>query len=169
VPVTPPPQLGRDRPEWVVAINRNSWSQSIGISGRNQPVRPHKSAVGGIKIVRRAEDVASSLTASIEAIKILAPHASNRGLPPRGDGSWGIGIYHRCKERLSIWVGGYLRCRRHFGGSDCERRDCLVASNRELALEMVCRVTGDRKSPFSNCLSDAIVKIAAIAEAIGDR
>jgi hypothetical protein len=34
-----PPQPGRDRPEWVVAINRNAWSQSIGISGRNQPVR----------------------------------------------------------------------------------------------------------------------------------
>ena len=33
------PQAGRDRPEWVVAINRNAWSQSIGISGRNQPVR----------------------------------------------------------------------------------------------------------------------------------
>jgi hypothetical protein len=33
------PQPGRDRPEWVVAINRNAWSQSIGISGRNQPVR----------------------------------------------------------------------------------------------------------------------------------
>ena len=35
----PRPQAGRDRPEWVVAINRNRWSQSIGISGRNQPVR----------------------------------------------------------------------------------------------------------------------------------
>jgi hypothetical protein len=33
------PQPGRDRPEWVVAINRNAWSQSIGIGGRNQPVR----------------------------------------------------------------------------------------------------------------------------------
>ena len=33
------PQPGRDRPEQVVAINRNAWSQSIGISGRNQPVR----------------------------------------------------------------------------------------------------------------------------------
>ena len=32
------PQPGRDRPEWVVAINRNAWSQSIGIGGRNQPV-----------------------------------------------------------------------------------------------------------------------------------
>ena len=32
-------QPGRDRPEWVVAINRNAWSQSIGNSGRNQPVR----------------------------------------------------------------------------------------------------------------------------------
>ena len=34
-----PPQPGRDRPEQVVAINRNAWSQSIGISGRNQSVR----------------------------------------------------------------------------------------------------------------------------------
>ena len=34
------PQAGRDRPEWVVAINRNAWSQSIVIGGRNQPVRP---------------------------------------------------------------------------------------------------------------------------------
>jgi hypothetical protein len=33
------PQPGRDRSEQVVAINRNAWSQSIGISGRNQPVR----------------------------------------------------------------------------------------------------------------------------------
>ncbi len=35
----PRPQAGRDRPEWVVAINRNAWSQSIGIAGRNHPVR----------------------------------------------------------------------------------------------------------------------------------
>jgi len=34
-----PPQAGRDRPEQVVAINRNAWPQSIGISGRNHPVR----------------------------------------------------------------------------------------------------------------------------------
>jgi len=33
------PQPGRDRSEQVVAINRNAWSQSIGIGGRNQPVR----------------------------------------------------------------------------------------------------------------------------------
>ena len=32
------PQAGRDRPEWVVAINRNAWSQSIGIAGRDHPV-----------------------------------------------------------------------------------------------------------------------------------
>jgi len=34
-----PPQPGRDRPERVAATHRNSSSQSIGISGRNQPVR----------------------------------------------------------------------------------------------------------------------------------
>jgi hypothetical protein len=33
------PQAGRDRPESVVAINRNAWSQSIGMAGRNRPVR----------------------------------------------------------------------------------------------------------------------------------
>src|SRR5262249_53577885 len=33
------PQLGRDRSKQVVAINRNARSQSIGISGRNHPVR----------------------------------------------------------------------------------------------------------------------------------
>ena len=31
-----PPQPGRNRPEWPVAINWNAWSQSIGITGRNQ-------------------------------------------------------------------------------------------------------------------------------------
>jgi len=35
----PRPQPGRDRPESVVAINRNAWSQSIGIAGRDHPVR----------------------------------------------------------------------------------------------------------------------------------
>ena len=33
------PQAGRDRPESVVAINRNGWSQSIGIAGRDHSVR----------------------------------------------------------------------------------------------------------------------------------
>ena len=34
----PRPQAGRDRPEWVVAINRNGWSQSIVTAGRNRPL-----------------------------------------------------------------------------------------------------------------------------------
>jgi hypothetical protein len=46
----PHPQAGRDRPEWVVAINRNAWSQSIGIGGRNHPVR----AVSGGSGVRNS-------------------------------------------------------------------------------------------------------------------
>ena len=33
------PQPGRNRPEWVVAINRNARSQSVGTPGRNHPVR----------------------------------------------------------------------------------------------------------------------------------
>jgi hypothetical protein len=35
----PRPQGGRDHPEQVVAINRNAWSQSIGMAGRDHPVR----------------------------------------------------------------------------------------------------------------------------------
>ena len=35
------PQGGRDRPEWVVAINRNGWSLSIVTAGRDHPVRAH--------------------------------------------------------------------------------------------------------------------------------
>jgi hypothetical protein len=38
----PPPYSstgGRDRPESVVAINRNRWSQSIGNTGRDRSVR----------------------------------------------------------------------------------------------------------------------------------
>ena len=37
--VTPVHSLVAIAPEWVVAINRNARSQSIGIGGRNQPVR----------------------------------------------------------------------------------------------------------------------------------
>ena len=35
----PRPQTGRDPSESVVAINRNGWSQSFGIAGRNHSVR----------------------------------------------------------------------------------------------------------------------------------
>ena len=38
------PQAGRDRPESVVAINRNAWSQSIGMAGRDHPVRTLRNA-----------------------------------------------------------------------------------------------------------------------------
>ena len=45
------PQPGRNRPEWVVAINWNAWSQSIGTGGRNHPVRAANS--GGIRFEKR--------------------------------------------------------------------------------------------------------------------
>ena len=38
----PRPQAGRDRPESVVAINRSGWTRSIGIAGRDRPVRAAK-------------------------------------------------------------------------------------------------------------------------------
>jgi len=51
------PQPGRDRPEWVVAINRNARSQSIGIGGRNKPVR-------AVSVSRMARGIDSSLKLS---------------------------------------------------------------------------------------------------------
>jgi hypothetical protein len=49
------PQPGRDRPEWAVAINRNARSQSIGIGGRNQPVRATSGPEPYWKLSFRAE------------------------------------------------------------------------------------------------------------------
>jgi hypothetical protein len=43
----PRPQCGRDRPEWVVAINRNGWSQTIVTAGRDHPVRAKLSSFIG--------------------------------------------------------------------------------------------------------------------------
>jgi hypothetical protein len=40
----PHPQAGRDRPEPMVAINRNAWSKSIGIDGRDRSVRALKTS-----------------------------------------------------------------------------------------------------------------------------
>ncbi len=40
------PQPGRNRPERVVAVNRNAWSQSVGIGGRNHPVRARSARSG---------------------------------------------------------------------------------------------------------------------------
>jgi hypothetical protein len=41
----PRPQAGRDRPECVVAINRNAWSRSIGIAGRDHSVCAWRNAL----------------------------------------------------------------------------------------------------------------------------
>ena len=49
----PRPQAGRDRPEWVVAINRNGWSQSIVTVGRDHPVRAHASTDAAVALLRR--------------------------------------------------------------------------------------------------------------------
>jgi hypothetical protein len=50
------PQAGRDRPEWVVAINRNAWSQSIGIGGRDHPSRARLANSGKIEAGRTGRE-----------------------------------------------------------------------------------------------------------------
>ena len=47
------PQPGRNRPERVVAINRNAWSQSVGTGGRNHPVRAGHWSGGFSMLIRR--------------------------------------------------------------------------------------------------------------------
>ena len=50
------PQPGRDRPEWVVAINRNAWSQSVGTGGRNHPVRADRLTFASLESVAHPAD-----------------------------------------------------------------------------------------------------------------
>ena len=47
----PRPQAGRDPPEQVVAINRNAWSQSIGMAGRDHPVRAFMGSLGLRRVI----------------------------------------------------------------------------------------------------------------------
>jgi hypothetical protein len=50
------PQAGRDCPESVVAINRNGWSQSIGMAGRDRPVRADSERTKTYRGIGRAEN-----------------------------------------------------------------------------------------------------------------
>lgn len=71
------PQPSRDRPEWVVAILRNEWSQSIVIGGRNQPVRPvrigrtHLGVMGGTLLEASRDAFGMLEQRAIEAISDL--------------------------------------------------------------------------------------------------
>ena len=70
----PHPQAGRDRPEWVVAINRNAWSQSIGIAGRNHPVRANWCGVTnltrGAKRLRSAYELCGAQWSNLSAASV---------------------------------------------------------------------------------------------------
>jgi hypothetical protein len=56
------PQAGRDCPESVVAINRNGWSQSIGMAGRDRPVRALVSNIAQKCIESRIKDACLNST-----------------------------------------------------------------------------------------------------------
>jgi len=117
------PKPGRNRPEQVVAINRNAWSQSIGTGGRNQPVR------AGIDLADLlgslwSREVARKGPACLSADGRVAPYL--RG-PPQdfapscfhvastgGIGDW---VYKR-RRPLTIWVSGRIWLR----GPDLNRR-----------------------------------------------
>lgn len=84
------PQADRDRPESVVAINRNAWSQSIGIAGRDRPERapqprsPERTGIcrlatpGGVARASEAE----LLRALINLIGVLKPDWNFRHCQP---------------------------------------------------------------------------------------
>ena len=67
-----PPQPSRYRLEWAVAINRNRWSQSIGISGRNQPVRAF--VINAVLADGRVHDPMARLWAQAERIRAYLAH-----------------------------------------------------------------------------------------------
>jgi hypothetical protein len=75
----PRPQAGRDRPEWVVAINRNGWSQSIVTAGRDHPVR----AVLSRK--QRATPAVAPIFDGEKEAKLIALACSK---PPKGRARW---------------------------------------------------------------------------------
>jgi hypothetical protein len=60
-----------DRPDQVVAINRNAWSQSIGISGRNHPVRAPQIAISFFSIGSLKNLHGNLLLFSIGSRKVL--------------------------------------------------------------------------------------------------
>ena len=68
----PRPQPGRDRPEWVVAINRNDWSQSIGTGGRDHPVRAFSISGGADRYGHEVVDVPHDEMLEIGAFRSLA-------------------------------------------------------------------------------------------------
>ena len=62
------PQTDRDRPEWVIGINRNDWSGSIGTGDRNQSVRAG------------SDSALSSRTISLQIMYVVAPQGPNVAL-----------------------------------------------------------------------------------------
>ena len=85
-------QPGRNRPERVVAINRNAWSQSVGTGGRNHPVRAiHRFArllsvvalTQGALIFGAAAQVRNDgvLDANGNLNSLIARHAAANNLP----------------------------------------------------------------------------------------
>jgi hypothetical protein len=80
----PRPQAGRDRPEWVVAINRNAWSQSIGTAGRDHPVRasnPNHVVLSMAKAVRKSTS-AGDLTRRSVVMNVLVGSAATLAAIP---------------------------------------------------------------------------------------
>ena len=73
------PQPGRDRPEWVVAINRNARSQSIGIGGRNQPVRaPMQNSLVELWGLVQYVEPTGTLGTSVRSEKFSVPTTTER-------------------------------------------------------------------------------------------
>ena len=75
------PQAGRDRPESVVAINRNAWSQSIGMAGRDHPVRAFLtlpvSFTGSVYAAERCVAGNLSMCSSGQALTCVQPGREN--------------------------------------------------------------------------------------------
>ena len=65
-------QPGRNRPERVVAINRNAWSQSVGTGGRNHPVRALVSLLTIHDLMHEGQKIISVSYRSLEVYLVIA-------------------------------------------------------------------------------------------------
>ena len=111
-----PPQPGRDQSEWVVAINRNAWSQSIGISGRNQSVRALQPGErfrfysGDLrKDLERAREEGGVYVEMLEAISLTARNLVSEGRIRVEE----VGRYIETTTPSSVRVTDYFAIGRH--------------------------------------------------------
>ena len=135
----PRPQAGRDRPERVVAINRNDWSQSIGTAGRDHPVRARQQ----VPVLPLGEQpiMWAGLRYSRSRQRVTAGGASPRtASAPRGRKSnravAAAGFKRRRREQPSFQLALVDALRHEPGDADYRRPSQILAHRRSTGADL---------------------------------